>query len=314
MTVLCGLSQSCFRALVLTVLLNTFCPLDIGATEPPVERPAKAKVQTAMPVLEAYGLPVEKLEFLLNTGQTAQIRAVLGRTPIHKGDEEVRRLWLAVCLSVERSYEESSAEFSKVKHLDRASGPVLCAAAQSYAQTQDFARAIELSSLAIGRGYVNPGYELRATCYNLEKRYIEAADDYQKAAKFRPRLASDFYCRAANALLSANKPLSALAVCDKAPPMARGPGKAALLLTKGVCYEKLNRWSDGVTTLTEAIATARAGLSNRENASTLGLINSLVERAKCYDKLGKKAEAAEDRRWQEQLSGGIENDLIGKDR
>jgi tetratricopeptide (TPR) repeat protein len=223
-------------------------------------------------------------------------------------------MWLAACLSYEKNYEESAAGFAKVKHLDRAPGAVLSMAAQTYAQMQDFARAIALSTLAIGRGYGNPGYEIRAGCYNVEKRYVEAADDYQKAAKLRPRLATDLYCRAANAMLAANKPLPALALCDKAPTEARGVGKAALLLTKGLCYEKLERWSEGVTVLTEAIATARAGLSNCDNSSTLGLITSLVERAKCYEKLGKKAEAAADRRWQEQLSRGVENDLIGKDR
>lgn len=306
-----AIPEGCVSVLLLTVLLGTLCPLDASLASPPLSsRPTKQPIETTKVIPDAYGLPSQQLCNLLHSGHVYQARTILARTSRQPGDEDMRQCWLGACFSVEQKYEESVVEFAKVKHMDRAPGCVFHMAARAYAQVQDTARAIEISSLGIERVNDYENYEIRAACYNGEKRYVEAAGDYEKAALSRPRTAGNFHCKAALALLSANRPSQALALIGEVPSAGLEADGVAVLLTKAMCLERLNRWSDAVAVLTTAIALAKTILQPERSAFSLN--NCLAERAKCYDKMGKKAEAVADRQRQEQLSGGWASDLMGK--
>ncbi|MBS2009453.1 MAG: hypothetical protein JST01_20535 [Cyanobacteria bacterium SZAS TMP-1] len=262
--------------------------------------------------LDAWGLPTKQLESLLRDKKIRQARLILARTPRRKGDEDARTMWDAACLSVECKYDESVETFGKVRHLENGGGYVLYLAAMAYAQMQQFSRARELSTVAIERYKNTACYELRATCYNDEKRYVEAAADYEKAALYSRSHASDFYCEAAQALLKANQAERALLLVDKASALQNASLIGSLRLTKGRCLEKLGRWSEAVSELSKAIECSKSRSKEEVSTSRFWLVSCLRERADCYDKLGLKAEAAADRTTLANMSSGLVNDLLGK--
>lgn len=258
---------------------------------------------------DAFGMPTKKLESLLRSNHSRQARILLTQTPRHENDEDARKIWLAACLSKEEKYDEAVAELRKVKHVESANGYALYLAAMAYTQAQEFEKAKEISNIAIKRDNCHECYEIRATCNIAEKRYVEAAADYEKAAIYSKSHASDFYCEAAGALLKANQPSRALALVDKASPLQNASLHGSLLLTKGICLERLGRWTDAVAVLSKEISTRR---SNQADTTRFWLTSSLKERAKCYDQLGRTAEAAADRKTLDSMSGGLANDLLGK--
>jgi tetratricopeptide (TPR) repeat protein len=286
--------------------------LEAFAGNPSLNRSAHVGGTTVK--LDAFGLPIKELERLLMNHQVFQVRTILSRTSRHAGDDDARQIWLAACYAVEQRFEEAVDGFSKVKNMDSASSSyALYLAAWSYSQMQDFTKAIELATLAIKRGNYYQSYELRGGCYNAEKHYVEAASDYEKAATLMPNRAGGLYSEAANALLRANKPAEALVLANKAPEGTKGDGgDVPMRLTRALCYEKLNRWSDAVPQLTKGLAIARLQMSKHQNYSNLSFSRCMEERAKCYEKLGKKAEATADRKELETWSKGMVQDWVGK--
>jgi tetratricopeptide (TPR) repeat protein len=282
------------------------------ANSAPVPHPTYRHGQVGLPKvseLDANGLPASLLESLLRSKKVRQARIVLSRTPAHPNDEQARMIWKAACFSAEGQFDEAVAEFRKVANLESARGYLLYLAASAYIQTQDFARARELCDLAIKRDHCHECYELRATCYNAEKRYIEAADDYQVAAAYSQHHAGDFYCEASQALLKANQPGRALQLIDKALSMPNTTKVGSLLLAKGTCLENLGRYPEAVAILSKAIGTNHEGTLG---LSRFWLVSCLTARARCYEKMGRKGDAAADRKTLDKMSTGIADDLLSK--
>jgi len=255
-------------------------------------------------------MPEKQLEGFLRNAEPRKARTLLSRMGRHANDGDARAAWVAACLSAEGKEDESIAEFKRVKHLENVNNYALYLVAKAYCQTGDFARAKELCSFEIGRGDCCwECYDVRAVCYEVEKRYAEASADYEQAATKKPRYANGLYCKAAQSMLKANQPSKALAFVNKAPAIQKSESDVALLLTKGQCLERLNRNEEALTFLNRAIATppSKKGIDGSFLRTT-----ALRERANCYDKLGRKAEAAADRSTLEKHASGLTNDLLGK--
>lgn len=307
---------SCYLDCVLFLIVCVLpsCTEDAYGIEPASKKSAKTAPQAIKVVYDRYGLPANLLDKLLRQRNVFEVRTILARTPRCAGDEEARLILVGACLAAKERFEDAVVEFDKVRHMDQASNSALCLAARAYAQTDDYPKAIEYAGIAIKRCNDYESYEVRARCFNADRRYAEAAADYEKAAQVCPRRATDFYVQAATVMLRADRPTQALVLVERAPLGKPGSVDGATLLTKALCLEKLCRWSDGVTVLTKAVAICKSAASTEEDVATLCLIHCIGERAKCYEKLGKKTEAAADRQAVEKLSSGVESDLIGKRR
>jgi tetratricopeptide (TPR) repeat protein len=302
-------SKLLIRVLLLVSISEAVSVLQVSAADHLSKHEPQVMVQTSNADYDAFGLPANKLESLLSDKHSRQARILLSQTPRHENDGDARQMWLAACLCAEYKYDESITEFRKVKHLENAKGYVLYLAAMAYAQAQDFAKAKELSSIALKRDSCYPCYETRATCYNAEKRYAEAAADYEKAATYSKNHACDLYCEAAQCLLKANQPAKALALVDKGAPLENASSHGSSLLAKGTCLEKLGRYSEAIAVLSKGIRPKPIGVASTSN---FWLSSCLTERAICYEKLGRKAEAAADHKSLDNMSSGLANDLLGK--
>ena len=282
----------------------------VTAANPQVKSPEHGAEPSLYPDVDSFGLPAKRLESLLRKHDANQARLLLARTPRHANDQNERTLWKAACLCNQYKYDEAIEEFKKVEHVEKARGYVLYLAAMAYAQDQDFKKAMELSDLAIKRDNCHECYELRATCHNAAKHYVEAAADYERAAAFSKNHASGFFCEAAGALLKANQPADALALISRAPAPAKGTLDEPVLLVKGTCLERLKHYPEAIEVLSKAIG-PKPNLK-AANQTSFWLVSCLKERAKCYVQLGRVAEARADQTTLSKMTSGWSDDLIGK--
>jgi len=280
------------------------------AANPQSKHQEHAAEPSPYPDVDDFGLPVKRLENLLRKHDVNQARLLLARTPRHSNDQNERTLWKAACLCCQYKYDEAIEEFKKVEHVEKARGYVLYLAAMAYAQDQNFDKAMELSDLAIKRDRCPECYEIRATCHNAAKRYVEAAADYEKAAAYSSHHASGFFCEAAGALLKANRPADALALINRAPAPAKDNLDDPVLLAKGTCLERLKHYPEAIEVLSKAIGTKPK--LKAANQASFWLISCLKERAKCYMQLGRVADARADQTTLSKMTSSWSDDLIGK--
>lgn len=297
------------RMLLFSTVLQALSGLPVSLAKPASEHHTENKLHVADRDFDVYGLPTRQLEGLLRQRQTLKVRAIISQIPRHPNDDDTRATWLAACLSAEGKDEESLAEFGKVKHPEKANSYALYWVARAYCQEQSFARAEELASLGIARGDCSECFEVRAACYESEKRYIDAAADYESLANCKKRYATDFHCKAALALLKANQPAKAMALIDKVYASEKGELSVTLLLAKGKCLESLGRYDEAIVFFSKAMKAPARKVPTEADFLRTSLLN---ERLKCFEKLGRKADAAADRAALEKISRGLSDDLLGK--
>jgi tetratricopeptide (TPR) repeat protein len=300
--------------LLLTALFEATTNLSAHAVPEASMQPTKPAGHK--PRCDAYGLPPHMLDQLILTKRTREARAILAKTPRVPGDDDVRRIWTAACFTKEQRYEDAVLELNSVENIDKATGFGLHMAAIAYMETGDCARALPIANRLIQRGDDTGAYDIRARIFASQKRYAEAASDYEQAAMHDTRRANDFYVLAANTMLRANRPSDALTYVNKAPLGRPGEGDCNTFLTKASCLRKLNRLSEAVTALTQAIEVCRkAQAANKDmQLSTVCLCHALQERILCYEKLGQTAKAAADRQTAAKVSHEFEMELIGRER
>jgi len=307
-------AASLFPVLLLTVLFEattSFSAPAVPEASTPPTKPGGHKLRR-----DAYGLPARMLDQLILAKRTPEARAILAKTPRRPGDDDVRGIWAAACLTKEQRYEDAVLELNTVENIDKGTGFGLHMAAIAYLETGNNARALEIANRLIKRGDDTGAYEIRARIFASQKHYAEAASDYEQAAIHDARRAHDFYVLAANIMLRANRPSDALTYANKAPLGRPGESDCNTLLTKASCLKKLNRFSEAVAALTQAIEVCqKAEAANKDmQLSTVCLCHALQERILCYEKLGQTAKAAADRQTAAKVSHEFEMELIGKDR
>jgi hypothetical protein len=76
--------------------------------------------------------------------------------------------------------------------------------------------------------------------------------------------------------------------------------------------EDLGRWPEAAKDCTIAIQVADPSMSGGADAQQAIMSRAYLERAGCYDHMGKKDLAAADRRAHNKMSSELEEDFIGK--
>lgn len=289
------------------ILLSLFCAASL---EKPLPSQAEHGAATKL-ARQSSGLPDADLEKWLRSHKTNKVRAALAEFPKTAQGDEARLIWEGAYLSDDDKYDEAVEKFNRVKQIEGANDYVLSLAAKAYAQMKNVDKAIALSNLAIKRGGGTANYEVRAGCYMLQNRYAEAIADYEKMAQMQPHSAKRFYTFGADAMLRLNKPAQAMVLVDKALQAAHDVD-LGLLLTKARCLEKLGRYAEAIKVLgTAAEIGRRANGDAITGPAELSFTRVLEERARCYDALGKKAEAAADRKEAQTFSSKMMDDLVG---
>jgi len=82
-------------------------------------------------------------------------------------------------------------------------------------------------------------------------------------------------------------------------------------MAKVMCYEDLNQWNDAAFWCSRAIAVSKTGQRTFQ-ANQLIFSRAVLERAKCYEHLGKNTLAESDRQFYRKYCSSVEDDMIGK--
>jgi tetratricopeptide (TPR) repeat protein len=299
-----------YRLLLAAFFLSTLLPAPAVAKKS-VSKPQVHTTASAISrAKDKYGFPTAQITYFLNAQDATDIQALLKSTPRRPGDED-RRLMLegtVKCID-HNNFEGALPIFSKVKHPEEASNGELYFAAKAFALAQDFKQAVALASIGVRRDNDQKCLEIRAASYSNMNRFDEAIQDFETLARTMPDWAADYLAKEANLLIRTNKYPQALVVAERAQ-RAR-PLDCAPPCNIGLCLEKLGRYREAVQAFTQAIENAKRQMQAKREA-TFFLTNSLRERQKCYQALGKLREAEADKAELARYSDKIMDELVGK--
>lgn len=255
---------------------------------------------------------IKALTYNVHKKRLKSLTDIFEKIPKTNGYERNRKMWTGAYSSASGRYEESIAIFDNLFSLETAPPQVLGHAARAYAQCQQFPKAIKLATLALKSGPNVEAYVARSACYAELNQWGKAAADYEHLAETKPSSARQDFVKASRCYMKMGKPDLALVATIKASTAPSGNTDPAVFLAMAACQQQLNRWNEALVSLNTAVNLARAKELPEQSDGNMLMSMSLNERAKTYDKLGKKAMAQADRKEAEKFSRGVADDIIGR--
>jgi tetratricopeptide (TPR) repeat protein len=249
-----------------------------------------------------------EIENLLQKGRTAEVRNKLRSLGNDPTSLQQKQIWLACCFGVESRYEEAHDGFKRCGDLSGQPAVVLRYAAKSYAEMQDPGEAVRLISIIKPEQRTFADYDLRGDCNGTLGKTDLAAADFRMAAALSPARSGGVLAKSSGFYMRAGKAEQALKVIDDA--LSRGGSDyIPAIMGRTVCLERLGRFADAAQSATRAIELTKPGATKGDAKNQIIMSAAIAERIKCYDKLGKKDLAAEDRKWQNDLAKTISKDI-----
>jgi tetratricopeptide (TPR) repeat protein len=265
-------------------------------------------------VLETKLLPIAECDGLVRTSNGTKLRAVLdGITPT-AANTNLLHIWRGVSYWMQQRYEQAVVEFDAATNLSETSLTRQSKAAETYQALESSSKAVKIWNDILAKCPFGKGFERRASCYRAMHRYEEAVADYKQGAAISPDHRRGYLAKAADILRGQHKYTEALVLLDKSVEDGSDIPHPLQYLSRAACLEEVNRWQEAATDCTTALKLANMPLfrdKHRKEAASMILSRAYVERAKCYDHLGKKALADADRKTHESMSSSLELDLIG---
>ncbi len=255
---------------------------------------------------------IRQFSHMVSASEVKQLRAAIMAIPQRGDNAEIRKLWLAACDTTAGDYEQAVVIFDQAHNLHSAPDAILGCAADAYGQLQQFKKAIAIANTAISRGDNLQAYKARAACYSTCNQIDLAVADYDKLCTIDKPNAKRYLSKAGMLLNNAGKYEKALVYFTKASTADGSAASPTVWLARGICLEHLERWPEALACLSKAIDIARKTPESKAEKLSPGLCRSLIERAKCYDKLGKVNLANADRKESEKQTHEWEKDLLGK--
>ncbi len=295
-------------------VVSDFIPAALGKSPAPALRIEPSPGRTgeqhrASTVLNEHGLPEEELSYLIDVRKVNEARKLLQNTARHPGDEDERKWWLAACLCREQRFEESLELFEQIKSLQQAPKQVLLMAVTTYAEDQQYKKAIGIANIILAKENDLKAYELRAGCFASSGKLVEASRDYEKCANLEASSSWRFLTKAAMMLNKTQKSEQGLALLDRAIKTPGGKASPNVYLAQADCYMTLNHWQEAVVSLTEAVKLSKNYHENAKKGGNYLLPICYKERAICYQKLGNKALAQADLTALDIYSRGIAKEM-----
>ncbi|MBU6453978.1 MAG: tetratricopeptide repeat protein [Cyanobacteria bacterium REEB67] len=278
-----------------------------------VSGPVDAKGGTEPGAGSEFDMP--RIQYWTNKHQSAEALRIIDKVPVTAKNANTVHLLRGLAFRSGRDPEGAVAEFDQVTNLD----DLLAKAglvAGSYSQVERYDKAIEILDRAIASNANADLYALRGEYKCAQGRFAEAIPDYKKAALKDSDRQRAYLCVGGELLRRQGKVKEALSLLDvglKAPDRS-SDGK--YYLCRAMCYGQINDWplaeqscSIGLKIADNAIA--KAARARHGSVEEIAKSQLLLERAKCYDHLGKKNLAALDREAHLKLSAATEDDLLG---
>lgn len=258
-------------------------------------------------------LPIAKLTAARQRKNGAAIRQILFPIRVTATNRNVVDFWRGMSRKCEKRYEEAGEQFDKCTDLGELSIEGQAQIAETYMYLEQYDKTLKILTPLIKKHPNFDCLELRGRCYTAVGKPELALQDLIAAAKMQETKSRGLLSRAAEILRRQNKPKEALAVLKMGDANQDHSGDGPFFLAKAVCYEDLGQWNQAVEACSHALQVSLAGCRNgSERAGQIFVSRSLLERAKCYDHLGKKDLAAADRAENGKFSSEVEDDFMGK--
>lgn len=239
------------------------------------------------------------------------IRAILAKTRISPLNKNLVNFWRGMAFKTEKRYEEAAIEFSKCTDFTELSTEGQLQVAETFMFLESYDKAIDILNTALKRKVNYECLELRGRTYLASNQTAKALADFTAAAKLREIKGRGLLARAADILRREHKPKEALVLLKTAEKNADRPSDCPYYMSKAACHEDLGQWSEAVECCTRGIALAKQ-YNDRFQTNELLLSRAYLERAKCYDRLGKASQANADRQSYRKFSNSVEEDILGK--
>lgn len=256
-------------------------------------------------------LPLQHLDAALQKRNYRRIDALLSRVRETPVNANTLSLWRGLSFWCQLRYEEAVDQFDRCKNFDDASLSGLSIVGLSYFKVEECNKAIKNLTLVINKFPERDSCEFRANCYMALKQYDQAISDFLLAAKYSHHYRAFYISKVANVLRIEKKYTEAINFYKAALKNAPAQFVPTALLGQALCYQDMKRWNEAAQNCTEAIKVLTAPTYIDEMKMT-NLANSYLQRAKCYDNLGKPSLAVADRRAHYKLSSSFANDFLSK--
>ncbi len=263
----------------------------------------------SVPVTTAnQSLPIAQLDASFGKYNGARIRSLLAKVKTTPANANAISLWRGLACYCLGRHEEAAEDFDRCSDFKDASPKHLYAVGFVYSRVDEYQKAIKFFTLVLKKLPDSESYFCRGDCYASLKMYDQAISDYLLAAKLSPSRRGQYLGSAAFVLRSQRKYPEAIANFTEAiknSPIAFLPSN---LRARALCYQDLNRWSEAVRDYSETIKILQTVYKGEKKS--IFLSESYFQRAKCYDKLGKPALAAADRRRHAQIGATLAGDVL----
>jgi tetratricopeptide (TPR) repeat protein len=304
------LKRATLTALACLILTPAAIARRVDRDEVDTDIPWKKSVP--LTAVSPAGLPVGKLVVAARRSRNADIRKILASTPARPGDRVERQMWDAVCLQIEKRYEDANAAFDRIPNLTKAPVIVRAKAANSYAQDNQLDKAAKLCSSILAQYEMADAYKIRAGCYAAQNKLVEAASDFDKLADMEKESSSGLYSRSASLYLKAGKIDQAMAVLEKADKSPEAPTSSTLLMVRTDCYKFKGQWQNAINCLNKVIKLNASGPVRKREERDFILSTCYKERAKCYRKIGRNDLADADMKTLSVLGESVMDEIVGR--
>ena len=218
--------------------------------------------------------------------------------------------------------EAAATEFDQCQNLNVLQPATLVRISQTYMAVQQPEKAIKWVNLAfekskssgkpLSRECAIAAYETRSHANDAAGKLDQAVADYLMCTQLKPGGDLEALKRAGDVRTRQKRYEEALKFYDKAINASANNVDPSLYLYKGICLQKMGHIDEAIRLLSKSVERCQEWIRKTPGSCSVTLTNSYVHRAECYDKTGKPALAKADRKAQEKISRGFEEDFFGK--
>ena len=275
---------------------------------------SRAKIEASIaldpePVTTASkGFPVTDLRLMLETRQYKNAEALLSKCSQGYPAYFVN-LWKGLDRYKHGESDEACQYFRRCLPLHDVSSWVRCSVGDSFSQSGDYKMALQVLDTVPRDKRAGMFYEIRSSCYIPLHRADEAVADLLVLAKYKGQAMSRIICNAAQVYYGEKRYGDALKLVNLAMQQKYVDRGAAFC--RGICYAKLHEDAMAVKDFTQTIEQALENPGDGKNDNTMILCRAYGERAKCYERLGKRSLAQADKVSLAGYSKTLSDDLTG---
>ncbi|MBS2009867.1 MAG: tetratricopeptide repeat protein [Cyanobacteria bacterium SZAS TMP-1] len=260
------------------------------------------------------GLPITKISFWIDRRRGDEARRLIDKVKPTLANTNLIHLWRGLAYRADREPELAVAEFDKCTDF-REGKDWYGLIAGSYSQVERWDRAIKILDQAVATVPGHASYYAQRGDYRCAKGdFAGSIPDYKKAATLNSELKRSYLSIAADILRRQGKVKEAIALLDQGMGETERHSDGKFYLCRAQCFDQLGNWEQGEKNCTEALRVGRSAVRKGKTEEELLISRALIERAKCYDNLGKKDQAAQDRALHLKMSSETADEIMGTKR